>query len=145
MQTMPDALSLRGGRSVSMGALLALGGGLALYQMTSLVLGPDSSRQLPLSLSIPVTQVEELSDQMASNVNLVLGSRVSAAPAAAAPSSHPVVASTLHPRIAPHAGPASGPSSAPAPVVTPEPKTAPHPPVLRPTPPAETLPVSSND
>ena len=58
----------------SAGTLLALGGGLLLYQMTSLVLGPAGSRQLHVSLTIPAIEVNEPSLSLASGVNLVVGS-----------------------------------------------------------------------
>ena len=61
-------------RTLSAGTLLALGGGLVLYQMTSLALGPAGSRQLHVSLTIPAIEVNEPSPSLASGVNLVLGS-----------------------------------------------------------------------
>ena len=137
MQTMPDALSLRDGKSVPMGALLALGGGLALYQVSSLVLGPAGSRQLSLSLSLPAPTMEEPADVVTSNINLVLGTLVATPPTAAVPAGHPTVASTPHRAAQRAAAPGSSASNASAPVVVPESKTAPHPPASRPTPPTQ--------
>jgi hypothetical protein len=50
-------------RALSADALLAVGGGLALYQLTSLVLGPVGIRELHLSLTIPAADVDEPSDK----------------------------------------------------------------------------------
>lgn len=138
MQTMPDATVMRSGRSVSMGALLALGSGLALYQLTSLVLGPAGSRSLPLSLSLPVTEVEDLSDPVTSNVNLILGSLMPAAPLAAASAGNPDVASINRRGSVRVSTP--GNALAPAPIVAPAHPSAtptPLPTGLKPVPPVE--------
>ena len=66
------AVASRG--TFSAGTLLALGGGLLLYQMTSLVLGPAGSPQLHVSLTIPAIEVNEPSLSLASGVNVVVGS-----------------------------------------------------------------------
>src|SRR5437879_11242710 len=49
---------------------------LALYQLTSLLLGPVSSRQLDLSLTIPAAvEVQDRSEPMMSTTNVVVGTR----------------------------------------------------------------------
>lgn len=55
------------------GALLILAGGLALYQMTSLVLGPGGSRQLHLSLSVPAADADDHNESWVPSLTLVLG------------------------------------------------------------------------
>jgi hypothetical protein len=75
MQAMPVAHGVANGRIVSAGATLVFGAGLALYQLTSLVLGPASSRQLDLSLTIPTIELQDLTDPNASAVKLVVGTR----------------------------------------------------------------------
>lgn len=69
-------------RALSAGTLLVFGGGLVLYQMTSLVLGPAGSRQFHLSLSIPTVDQDELSEPITSSVNVALGTLVGPGPAA---------------------------------------------------------------
>ena len=48
-----------GHRALSAATLLIVGGGLGLYQLTSLVLGPGGSRQLNVSLTVPAVDTEE--------------------------------------------------------------------------------------
>lgn len=79
MQAMPGAHSVANGRIVSAGATLVFGAGLALYQLTSLVLGPASSRQLDLSLTVPSIELQDLSDPNASTGKLVVGTRATPA------------------------------------------------------------------
>jgi len=92
-------------RALSGGALLAVGGGLALFQLTSLALGPAGSRELHLSLTIPVAEVDEPSLGPTIRANLVLGTLT--APAAAPPaaphsaSRKPVAQPTAAPRPTP--------------------------------------------
>jgi len=76
MQAMPRVRGVANGRIVSAGATLVFGAGLALFQLTSLVLGPAGSRQLDLSLSIPAIELQDLSDSTASTVKFVIGTRV---------------------------------------------------------------------
>jgi hypothetical protein len=83
MQAMPDARGVANGRIASAGAAVVLGAGLALYQLTSLVLGPVGSRQLDLSLIIPAIELQDLSDPTASTVKLVVGMRATPAASAA--------------------------------------------------------------
>jgi len=107
-----------GHRALSAGTLLIVGSGLGLYQLTSLVLGPVSTRQLDLSLTIPAVEVQELSQPMAPNISVVVGTRatpassssrairVVAAPRAAAvptpkASSHPLPSVDLTPKSHP--------------------------------------------
>jgi hypothetical protein len=92
MQAMPSVRGVASGRVMSAGATLVFGAGLALYQLTSLVLGPASSRQLDLSLSIPAIELQDLSDPNASPVKLVVGTR--ATPAASAQRATRVAASS---------------------------------------------------
>src|SRR5437879_8377382 len=55
---------------VSAGGILVVAAGLALYQLTSLVLGPVSTRQLELSLTIPAVEVQDLSEDGADHQGL---------------------------------------------------------------------------
>ena len=87
-------------RTLSAGTLLAVGGGVLLYQMTSLVLGPAGSRQLHVSLTIPAIEVNEPSLSLASGVNLVLGSLT--APASAPVSGRPTAEHRAPSRPASH-------------------------------------------
>src|SRR5437879_1593263 len=92
---------------------------LALYQLTSLLLGPVSSRQLDLSLTIPAAvEVQDRSEPMMSTTNVVVGTR--ATPAAPPSRAMRVVAS---PRAA--SVPIPKASSRPLPTVLPTPN--PHP------------------
>jgi len=105
MQGMPGVQGVTSGRIVSLGALLVCGAGVALYQLTSLVLGPAGSRQLDLSLTIPAVEVQDLSEPMASNLNVVVGTRATpAAPAVRATrvASSPRGASATPPKASGH-------------------------------------------
>jgi hypothetical protein len=62
-------------KAVSSGALLAAGGGLILYQLTSLVLGPAASRELHISLTIPAVSAYEPTGPLSSGASLVIGTR----------------------------------------------------------------------
>ena len=70
-------------RALSTGALMALASGLALYQMTSLVLGPAESRQLHISLSVPTVDLDALSDPVLWNIDFVVGTLIAVSPATA--------------------------------------------------------------
>jgi hypothetical protein len=118
MQAMPGVRGVANGRIVSAGATLVFGAGLALYQLTSLVLGPVGSRQLDLSLSIPGIEVQDLSDSNASTVKLVVGTR--ATPVAPVSRATRVAASA---RAA--SAPTPKPSSRPLPTVAPSPQSHP--------------------
>jgi hypothetical protein len=114
MQAMPGIRGVASGRIVSAGATLVFGAGLALYQLTSLVLGPVSSRQLDLSLTIPAVELQDLTEPSASTVKLVVGTRATPA----APGSRPTRVVAL-PRAA--SAPTPKPSSRPLPTVAPSP------------------------
>jgi hypothetical protein len=118
MQAMPGVRGAANRRIVSAGATLVFGAGLALYQLTSLVLGPVGSRQLDFSLTIPAIELQDLSDSNASTVKLVVGTRATAA----APTSHAIRAAASS-----HAAtvPTPKPSSRPLPTVAPSPRSHP--------------------
>jgi hypothetical protein len=118
MQAMLGVRDVASGRIVSAGATLVLGAGLALYQLTSLVLGPPGSRQLDLSLTIPAIELRDLSDPNASIVRLVVGTR--ATPAASA--SRAIRAAASPPAAS---APTPKPLGSPLPTVSPGPR--PHP------------------
>ncbi len=115
-------------RALSAGTLLVFGGGLALYQMTSLVLGPFGSRELHLSLTIPAIE-DELSEPKTSGVNLAIGTLVGPGPAASVS-----VPSTASDRASGAAGAHRRPAPTPLPVqpaVT-HPSSHPAPPTIVP-------------
>ena len=85
-----------GQRGKQMGPLMIAAAGLALYQMTSLVLGTAGSRELPLSLAIPTVDADELSDAVGPSVNLVLGMAVALTPLPAAMASRPGLQRPVH-------------------------------------------------
>ena len=139
MQTMPNAAGSHRGRSASMGTLLALGAGLALYQMTSLVLGTGGSRQLPLSLNIPAMDVEELPQPAASNADPIIGALAAASgPQVGSPAPSHLAATTPQPRTGSSAVVAAEPTTSPVevPAAGPGRKPTPHP-SPRPTPPGQ--------
>jgi hypothetical protein len=114
-----------GHRVISAGTVLVIGGGLALYQMTSLVLGPGGSRQLHLSLAVPVVDTAERTESWASSGKLVLGMLATPAPAARTSTKSSVahrVASTPAASVA--AAPAA-PVASPVPVASPRPEPRP--------------------
>jgi len=122
---MPTDISLARHQAFSVVTLLILGSGLALYQMTSLVLGPAGSRQLDLSLSIPTVETHDLAPAASASVvgNLVIpqvlasGSTAAssrhASGGSAAPNKTTLVAPA--PVVAP---PITHPEQRPLPVVT---------------------------
>src|SRR5260370_28429787 len=73
MLGMPGLAGVTGHRAYSAGTLLLAVGGLVLYQMTSLVLGPGGSRQLHLSLSVPGADTDERNESWAPSLTLALG------------------------------------------------------------------------
>jgi hypothetical protein len=139
MQAMQRAAAAVGPRALSGATALVFAGGFALYQMTSLVLGPPATRQLQLSLSLPVLEPNDRVEPADSSTTIVLGIL---APAARVGSPD---GRTANPgvRNAAHANPAPTPAAVPtaaatvAPVPTPEPRRSDHgrSPVV-PTPPA---------
>jgi hypothetical protein len=95
-----------GHQVLTTGTVLIVGGGLALYQMTSLVLGPAGSRQLHISLTIPGAEPEEGSESWSSGMRFALGtlvgpSRTVAARAASVPQGSSATAA--HPAALPAA------------------------------------------
>ena len=140
MQAMLGISGVARGRVLSAGTMLVFGGGLALYQMTSLVLGPVGSRQLHLSLTIPAVQVQDLSEPLTSSINVVLGTRavptasvsgltrVSASHRALSRSapSRPTVTSAAPHSVAPAAPPPTQPLSYPLPPVVTDADSQPH-------------------
>ena len=75
MQAMPADIGLARGQAFSAATVLILGCGLALYQMTSLMLGTAGSRQLDLSLSIPTVESRDFAEPLATKAG-VIGSLV---------------------------------------------------------------------
>jgi hypothetical protein len=69
-------------RAISAAWVLALGAGLVLYQMTSLLLGSPSSRQLQVSLVLPAVDVEPVSTPVVSYSQIAVGNELAPAPAA---------------------------------------------------------------
>jgi hypothetical protein len=96
---------------LGMRALLVLSaaGGLALYQMTSLVLGPAGNRELHLSLAIPSVDTDEPSDAARLGGNHVIGTALAVA---ASP-----VAAVSNPARSRPAQPCASATPVPAPVV----------------------------
>jgi hypothetical protein len=82
MHGMWGSPGVAGHRVISAGTVLVVGGGLALYQMTSLVLGPGGSRQLHLSLTVPAVDTAERTESWTSSGKLVLGMLATPAPPA---------------------------------------------------------------
>ena len=118
---------VHGHRALSLGSLVIAGAVLALYQMTSLVLGPGGSRQLHLSLAVPAVDTQERTESWTSSGKLALGTLV--APAPAAPTSvRSAVAHRASVTPAAYVAPAPVPPVAsPVPVVSPVPVTSPLP------------------
>jgi len=81
MHGMSGFTGVSGDRTLSMGTLVIAGAVLALYQLTSLVLGPAGSRQLHLSLTVPAADTEEHIESWTSSGKLALGTLVAPAPA----------------------------------------------------------------
>src|ERR1700694_1021349 len=127
-------------RAVSTGTLLIALGGLALYQMTSLVLGPAGSRQLHLSLTVPAVDQDERNEWWTSGTNLSLGTVITASPAPAASAR---AASTVMHRASATVGAHPAAASATPVAVTPQPPVTQ--PAVHPTPPIGRLPVSQGD
>jgi hypothetical protein len=113
MQAMPTDISLARPQAFSAATLLILGSGLALYQMTSLMLGPAGSRQLDLSLSLPTLETHELAESPAAS-GAVIGNLVIPVPLASGSSAVPAHRATSR-----TAAPPKTTSVAPAPVVAP--------------------------
>lgn len=124
-------------------ALMVLGGGLALYQLTSLVLGPAAEiRQLPLAITAPPIDLEDMSQPVVDTVNLVLGTMaqpVAPARTAAAPARQPMVQTAVAPKSSlpptmPVQTPAATPVPRPVATPTPDPSRRPQPIIIKPQP-----------
>jgi hypothetical protein len=113
-----------GQRALSSGILLIAVGGLGLYQMTSLVLGPAGARQLHLSLTIPAADPDEGGQSWGTASSLLLGTLAPASTAA------PVRAASIVAHSA-SAITAARPAAAP---VAPVPTVTPQQPVRQPVP-----------
>src|SRR5437763_1636457 len=81
MLGMRGLLAVAGQRGLSAGTLLIAAGGLTLYQMTSLVLGPAGSRELHLSLAIPAVDADDVSGAATPSGSHTLGMVVAISPA----------------------------------------------------------------
>jgi len=75
MQSMPADIGLARGQAFSAATVLILGCGMALYQLTSLMLGTAGSRQLDLSLSVPTVEPRDFAEPLATKAG-VIGSLV---------------------------------------------------------------------
>lgn len=118
-----------GHRVLSAGTLLIAAGGLALYQMTSLVLGPAGSRALHFSLTVPAVTQDEPSESSTMGNSFSLGTLVGRAPAASVrPASTVVRRATATP--APQRTVAPVPPVASQPPST-HPSPSPLPPIVR--------------
>jgi hypothetical protein len=125
---------------------MVVGGGLVLYQLTSLVLGPAAEiRQLPLAITAPSIDPADVSQPVIDNVNLVLGTiaqPVAPAPTAAVGRQKPVVRTAVSPRasLAPQLSvqvPKTPPAPRPVATPTPEPSQRPQPIIIKPQPPTD--------
>jgi hypothetical protein len=128
MQAMPRTAAAVGHRALPAATTLIFGGGLAVYQMTSLVLGPPATRQLQLSLTIPALARNDRTQPVASNVMLVLGSSAmvgTPSPGVGIATPRRRIAATHASAVAP-SPPASLAVTA-SPVATPGPRPSDHP------------------
>ena len=78
---MRGLLAVAGQRGLSTGTLLIAAGGLTLYQMTSLVLGPAGSRELHLSLAIPAVDADDVAGAATPSGSHILGKVLAITPA----------------------------------------------------------------
>ena len=124
---MSGLTAVSGHRALSMGTLLIAIAALALYQLTSLVLGPGGSRQLHLSLAIPAVDTQERTESWASGARLTLGTLIAPAPATRM-LVRPAVAHRASGTPAGYVAPAPvTPVASPAPVTSPVPVVSPLP------------------
>jgi hypothetical protein len=116
MQAMPGVQGVASGRVLSAGATFVIGAGLALYQLTSLVLGPVANRQLDFSLTIPTVEGQDLSEPLAPAITVVVGTRATPAAHSARVSTSRRAASVATPRASsqPRAAVVASPESQPA-------------------------------
>jgi hypothetical protein len=124
MQAMPRTTAAVGQRALSAAAALVFGGGFALYQMTSLVLGPPTTRQLHLSLTIPTTDREDRPEPTASNDAIVLG--FLSPPVGASTATVGITAPASRKPTTSGAAPTPVPTAKVAPVPTPAPRPSDH-------------------
>jgi hypothetical protein len=122
MLGMRGLLAVAGQRGLSAGTLLIAAGGLALYQMTSLVLGPAGSRELHLSLAIPAVDADDVSEAAAPSGSHTLGMVVAITPAPSPTALRQALRRPARPR----------PSAVPAPVVITAPLPVPSVPPAKP-------------
>lgn len=119
--------AVAGPRALSVGSLVIAGAALALYQMTSLVLGPGGSRQLHLSLTVPAADTAERAESWISSGKLTLGTLVAPAPATRV-WARPAVAHRASGTPAGYVAPAPiAPVASPVPVASPLPVATPRP------------------
>jgi hypothetical protein len=90
MQTMAGTTAGASRWALSAGTMLVFGGGLALFQMTSLVLGSAGSRQLHVSLTMPVVAADDPSESSSFSADRVLGTRRAPDPTPAVATPHAV-------------------------------------------------------
>src|SRR5437764_10922884 len=107
MLGMRGLLAVAGQRGLSAGTLLITAGGLTVYQMTSMVLGPAGSRELHLSLAIPAVDADDVSEVATPGGSHALGMVVAIAPAP------PLTAWRQAPRQPAQPGPTAVPAAAP--------------------------------
>ena len=81
MLDMRGLLAVAGQRGLTTGTLLIAAGGLTLYQMTSLVLGPAGSRELHLSLAIPAVDADDVAGAATPSGSHILGKVLAITPA----------------------------------------------------------------
>src|ERR1700682_3870063 len=137
MHPMWGFTDVAGHRFLSAGTLLIAAGGLALYQMTSLVLGPAGSRELHFSLTVPAVTQDESSESSTMGNTFSLGTLVGRVPAVRGGGVPPAAvrpASTVSRR--PSATPAPQRAAAPVSPVAPQPPSthpspSPLPPIVR--------------
>jgi hypothetical protein len=135
MHGMWGSPGVAGHRVISVGTVLVVGGGLALYQMTSLVLGPGASRQLHLSLAVPAVDTQERTESWSPSGMLTLGTLVAQAPATrvwARPAVPHRASGTLVRYVTPTPVATPAPAATPVPVASPAPVPHPSaPPIVR--------------
>jgi hypothetical protein len=138
MHGMWGSRGVAGHRVISAGTVLVVGGGLALYQMTSLVLGPGGSRQLNLSLAVPAVDTQERTESWSPSGMLTLGTLVAPAPStriwarpAVAHRASGTPAGYVTPTPVATPVPAATPVPVASPVPVPHPPAPPSPPIVR--------------
>jgi hypothetical protein len=135
MHGMWGSPGVAGHRVISVGTVLVVGGGLALYQMTSLVLGPSGSRQLHLSLAVPAVDTQERTESWSPSGMLTLGTLVAPAPATRVWARLAVphrASGTLVGYVTPTPVATPAPAATPVPVASPAPEPHPSaPPIVR--------------